>query len=105
MTETQLALLSAILGITLPPLIDLINRWVPSAKARFIASVLICLIAGIVMNASRLMFGNLDQLLETILIVFTSAQGAYHLYYKDSKLQGTLRDTAKPETVSLDSDL
>ena len=104
MTDEQVALLSALLGQVLPPLIDVINRYLASAKLRFVASALVCLGAAAAMNFGRLRYGNLDQLLETALILFTSAQSAYHLYYKDSTVQIKLRSASPAEAVKLDSD-
>lgn len=95
MTQEELYLLSLVIGQILPPAIDLINKWVTSAKLRFIVSMGISAIIGVLFNFNNIHIGSLAEVLTTILIVFGSAQGAYNLYYKGSKVQNIIRHDSR----------
>lgn len=93
MTEHQIYLLSLVLGQALPVLIDAVNKYVPSSRIRFLASVFISVGLGIVFNYNRLDFRNIDAILTTALILWSSSQTAYKMYYGGSKIQNSIRFT------------
>lgn len=73
-----------IVGGVLPPLIDLINKYITNSMARFWVSILICLIVGVILNLGQLDFQNV---LQTGAIVFASAQTIYKTYWKESNVR------------------
>lgn len=96
MNQNELLLIQALVGQVLPPLTDIINKNVPNSKIRFLASILISAIIAIVFNYQQLMFGNLEQTLTSFLLIWTSSQAAYKLYYEGSKYQDQIRFNNSP---------
>lgn len=74
---------SNLIGLFLPPAIDLINTKVANEKARYVVSVLICMLVGVLTNLDKL--SNIDQLMANIALIFATAQTTYNLYWKKSK--------------------
>lgn len=72
-----------LIGVILPPMIDLVNSKVADQKMRYIVSVLICVLVGILTNLDKL--SNIDQLMANIALIFATAQTTYNLYWKKSK--------------------
>lgn len=81
-------IIEIVVGAVLPPFIDLINKRVANSTIRYIFSLLICLIIGVAASWQDL---NWQDVLTSGALVFASAQTVYKTYYKDSKLQATLR--------------
>ena len=73
--------LEIILGAILPPAVDLINRFIKNSTLRYIVSLLVCLVVGVVVNYQELSFTNA---LQSGAIVFGAAQSTYKLYWADS---------------------
>lgn len=88
-----------LLGLLLPPVIDLINRKVHDSDLRFWISVLFCAIVGIfikyVETQGFVGYGTplalVEDVSESILVVFGLAQIAYKAGYEDSRLQDSIR--------------
>lgn len=87
-----------LIGILLPPLIDLINRKVGNPDARFWVSVSVCVIFGIAVNfiqndgfQFKTMLEGVESVSKTVLIIFGIAQLAYKGVYEDSRLQKDIR--------------
>lgn len=87
-----------LIGVLLPPLIDLINRKVAQSDARFWVSVVVCSLFGIVINFVQgdgfhyaTMLAGVEAVSKTILIVFGIAQLVYKGAYEDSRLQKDIR--------------
>lgn len=87
-----------LIGILLPPLIDLINRKVGNSDARFWVSVLVCALFGVAINFVQgdgfhyaTMLAGVEGVSKTILIVFGIAQLTYKGIYEDSQLQKGIR--------------
>lgn len=72
-----------LIGVILPPMIDLVNSKVADQKMRYIVSVLICVLVGVLTNLDKL--SNIDQLMANIALIFATAQTTYNLYWKKSK--------------------
>ena len=85
-----------LIGLLLPPLIDLFNKNIANSLYRFWVSVLICVIIGAGMNYIETGFAyetTLDLangLSETIMALFFLAQVSYKTIYEDSDLQATI---------------
>lgn len=85
------------IGFLLPPLIDLINRKVPSSDARFWVSVASCVVLAIPIayfDGSQPGFG-IDEVLTGALVLLGQSQITYKLVYEDSRLQSVMRDIKK----------
>jgi hypothetical protein len=81
--------LQNLLGFFLPPVIDIINNRIADTRVRYLVSMAICLLIGIILNLDKL--GNVDALLENISIVFITAQTTYNLYWKNSDARDSLK--------------
>ena len=76
-----------VLGAILPPLIDLVNRYVPDTKLRFLVSLVVSVILGGVL--AFLQFG--DEIWQNAGLIFAAAQTVYKLWYKDTAAHTRLR--------------
>lgn len=85
-------LLAVLLGQLVPYAIDVINRYIPNSRLRFLVSVLYCLGVGVIISYEQLNFVTIESTLDTGVIVFTSAKFAYEMYYKQSQVHHKLRN-------------
>lgn len=81
-----------LLGLLLPPLIDLINRKFTDSDIKFWISVIICALVGTILNftSNNFHFVSQDSLAKSILTVFGVAQLSYKGMWESSKLRSTL---------------
>lgn len=79
-----------IIGAVLPPLLEIINRYVKSTKGKFIVSLLVPLFAGAALTFQQLSFVDPETALASGAVIFAAAQGVYKLYFRDSKIQRVL---------------
>lgn len=85
-----------LIGLVLPPVIDLINHKVSNSAVKVLLSLAISLIVGALLNLDKLNIKDAGDVLQAGLVVFGSAQVTYQLYWKKSldrqqmvsKLQG-----------------
>ena len=71
------------IGVLLPPIIDLINVWIPNSKLRFIVSILLCFGIGYLAH-----FGEIKTFEDFFAkggIIFSEAQIIYALYWQKSE--------------------
>jgi len=73
--------ISLILGGILPPFIDFLTKKVVDSKIRFAISLGVCVLAGVAINFQK--FGG-EEILESVALVFASAQIVYKTYWKES---------------------
>ena len=87
--------ISGVVGFVLPPFIDIINTRVKNAKVRFLVSLAICLLIGVVSVGFTEGFdlNNVDTILVSGASAFTTAQLVYKQYYEDSKARISLKKT------------
>lgn len=76
--------LSYLIGFVLPPVIDLVNRYIDNSQVRYLVAMLICLVVGALFHYQELLDGDWSMLLAKASIVFAEAQTIYRLYWKDS---------------------
>jgi hypothetical protein len=83
-----------LIGLLLPPLIDLINRKILDEDVRFWISVGICVVFGIVIHMLQhgYNFSNQDEVVKSILTVFGLAQISFNGYWKKSTIRETMID-------------
>ena len=93
-----------LIGLVLPPVIDLVNHKVSNSAVKVLITVVISLLVGVLLNLDKLNLNNAGDILQAGLVVFGSAQITYQLYWKDSldrqrmvtKLQGSLKTEVNP---------
>ena len=87
--------ISAIVGFILPLFIDIINVRVTNSKVRFLISLFICLVIGLISVGVTDGFDldNIDTILVSGASAFTTAQLVYKQYYEDSKARISLKKT------------
>ena len=71
----------------MPPVIDLVNKYVPNSNARFLVSIVFSLLLGGLIAFSE---SGWDAVLANAGLVFVSAQAVYKLWYKDSKVHARI---------------
>lgn len=72
-------------GFILPPFIDMINKHIQNATARFWAAIVISLAVATCLNLDKL--NNFQDLLGSTALVFAEAQIVYKTYWEGSKLR------------------
>lgn len=82
MTET----ISLILGAILPPFIDFLTKKVSNTKIRFGISLGVCILIGVGISFKDF---RAEEILESVALVFTSAQVVYRTYWKNATLRST----------------
>lgn len=86
-----------LIGVLLPPLIDLVNKHFKDSTVKFWISVVICAVVGIGINWLQTAFKFMssmeaaDSIAASILATFGTAQLVYKAVYEDSKMQDTIR--------------
>lgn len=86
-----------IIGLLMPPLVDLINRFINDKSVRFLVAFSLCALLGAGLNwlQTQFMFESpmhaFQEISASILAVFGSSQVSYNLGYEDSKMQDTIR--------------
>jgi len=80
--------IEALIGIFLPPVIDLVNTHVADTRIRYIISLLIALAIGFVLSLGQL---TVTDVLGSAAIVFAAAQSAYKLYWEKSEPRAKLK--------------
>lgn len=71
-----------LVGFALPLVIDFINKRVADSKLRFVVSVLVCLVTGVLFHLDKL--HKPEDLLVNSAIIFAEAQLIYKLYWEKS---------------------
>jgi len=79
--------LELIVGAVLPPVIDLINKYIKHSRVRYIVSIIVCLLLGVAFNYQNLDFTNI---LASGAIIFAAAQTTYKTYWNTSKLRAVV---------------
>jgi len=81
--------LQNLIGLVLPPVIDLINKKIGDERIRFAVSILLCIVVGLLINLDKL--NDLNSLLGNMAVVFATAQTTYNLYWKKSTLRKAIK--------------
>lgn len=91
MSPNELILLSILVGQFMPYFVDVINKYIASAKLRFWVSLLISFTVAVLYNIDQLSVGSVYSWLYSAFILWTSSQAAYKTYYEGSKAQTAIR--------------
>ena len=76
-----------IVGAVMPIVIDLVNKYINDSKIRYIISIVICLVIGVVFNLKSL---SVADILASGGIIFATAQSIYKIYYSQSELRAKI---------------
>jgi len=79
--------MESLIGVILPPIIDLVNTKISNEKVKFVVSFLICSAMGVAVNYPKLKFVSLEEVLGSIALIFAGAQASYRLYWKTSNIR------------------
>jgi len=80
-----------LVGFVLPPVIDLINRFIKNSNLRYLVSVLVCLLISGVINFKAVQGGSVDSLLTSFGLIFAEASSVYKLYWDKSAVRENLK--------------
>lgn len=80
-------LLEVIAGAAMPVVIDLVNKYVANSTARYVISLVFCLLLGTLFNLDKL---NAGDIFTSGAVVFAAAQTMYQTYYSKSNVRATL---------------
>lgn len=78
-----------LIGFILPPFVEYLNKDVPNENARFVISLVACLLAALAVNWQKIAAGTMtqEQLVLLIGIIFTESQTIFKLYFQESWLR------------------
>lgn len=85
------------LGGSLPPVIDLLNKFIPNSKLRFLVTISICLVVGALVHRSALRFETIDDVFMSFGLILSGSQTIYKSLYEDSTLQNLIRASKSPK--------
>lgn len=82
-----------LVGFVLPPVVEFLNKDVQNDNARFIISLVVCLLAAVALDWNQVSSGNVDQtqLTMDIGIIFLESQSIFKLYFQQSWLRGKIQ--------------
>lgn len=81
----------ALVGFILPPLIDFLNREVPTSKGRFFVTILTTVGVTAFLNWDHIAYGNPELFLSSAALIFTESQVVYKMYFEDSYIRSKLQ--------------
>lgn len=76
-----------LIGLILPPFIDLINKKITDAKIKYLVALGVSILAGLLVNLDKLNVNDIPALLGSIALIATEAQAAYKLYWEKSPIR------------------
>lgn len=79
-----------LVGIVLPPVIDLINSRVADTKLRFLISLVICVVISVAINFNQLQYGTMSGFWQSLAIIGSEAQLVYNMFWKNSDTRASM---------------
>lgn len=76
-----------LVGVILPPFVQIINKDIPKERERFIVTIVICLFVGAILRWKSIAYGTPEDVLTSSSLVFVESQAVFKLYFKDSLLK------------------
>ena len=76
-----------LIGLILPFVIDLVNKYVLDSKIKFVVSFLVCALVAVLFKLPELKAGDVSEVLQSVAVVFAEAQVVYKLYWEKSSLR------------------
>lgn len=77
-----------VVGAISPSIIDFINRYVKSSKARFLIALVFSVVVGSVWSILK---SGWQTVWEDVSVVFITSQTVYKIFYENSNLQDKIR--------------
>jgi len=81
-----------LVGVVMPPIVELLNRDVKSETERYIVSVLLCFLAAILLHWREVEVGSPETVLAYATLIFMESQTVYRLYFKKSRIRGLMHE-------------
>jgi hypothetical protein len=81
-----------LIGIIIPPLVEVINKDVKSQNERFLVTVVVCFLAAVFLKWNDIVYGSFADVLTSFGIVFTESQVVYKLYFRDSAIRYKIQE-------------
>jgi hypothetical protein len=98
----QLVLYSPYLvGVILPPFIEVLNKDVTDHNEQVIVTVLTCVLAATLLHWTELTTWSVDAFFGNLAIIIGESQVVYAMYWKNSVLKTKLNDSLTKEEVAL----
>lgn len=82
--------LENLVGLILPPFIDMINKHVTDVRAKYLIALGVSVVVGVLVNLPKLKASSPVEILGSIAIVATAAQLSYKLYWEQSDIRKDL---------------
>lgn len=81
-----------LIGLILPPFVDVLNRDVPNEQERFIVALLLCIGLAVLTQWNSLIGGSPMAIATTASLIFFESQIIFKLYFKNSFLRKKLKE-------------
>lgn len=79
-----------LVGLILPPFVDIVNKDVPNEEERFLVTLLVCFLVALFLKWPQIANGSPDQVITDGALVFMESQLIYKLYFAKSFLRSKL---------------
>lgn len=79
-----------VIGLFLPVLIDFINKKVTDTKARYVISLVTCLVVALLVNWQEFVNKDVGAVLASAGTIFVTATSVYKLYWEQSTLRSKI---------------
>lgn len=76
-----------LIGVVLPPLIQVLNKDIPDSRMRFFMAAITCFVAAVILNWNKITLGTPDAAFIATGVIFLESETVYRLYFKNSILQ------------------
>lgn len=92
-----------LIGLILPPVVELLNKDIPNDNMRFIVSCALCVLAAILIDWKPLQAGSIDpqRFSFLALLIFGESQTIFKLYFQSSwlrqKIQTSINSVNGPQ--------
>jgi hypothetical protein len=88
-----------LVGFVVPVFVEFINKNIKNDNARFIMTILVCLIVSALLKLQSLSMGSVDNFFQSAILIFSESQIIFKLYFKDSYVRMRIQEsfTKKPD--------
>jgi hypothetical protein len=88
----------SLVGIVLPPLVQILNKDVTNEIERFWITIIVCLVVGVLLHWNQLVIGDTKAVEISLAIIFAESQITYRLYFKNSIISQKISSIFPPNT-------
>lgn len=87
-----------LIGIILPPIIEVVNKDVKSDEERFLVACVVCFVAACVIHYPDITSGNATGLFQGFVLILGESITVFNLYWRNSFLRDKLQSKLNPTT-------